>query len=246
MKVISVTNQKGGIGKSTTALNLGAGLARQGYKVLLIDLDAQGNLSHSMQALGSSRTSYDVLTAGNIGQAIQDKGSLSVLASSIALDTLHDLDAGQLKEALQPIEKRFDFVIIDTPPALNALTINALAASDFALIPATADIYAMQGTARLHNTIDAVKKVNPSLQVLGIAITRFAGRSIVSKDLKEVLEQQAAQLGTRVLDSVIREGVAIREAQVLQSNIFDYAPNSNQAKDYEALTAEILNAVKKS
>lgn len=243
MITISITNQKGGIGKTTTALNLGAALASKNKKVLLIDLDAQGNLSHSTATGQAGASIYDVLLKGQIKQAIIKKERFDVLKSSAALDALPDITTGRLKEAIKPLTNAYDFVIIDTPPALNALTINALVASDYVLIPATADMYALQGTARLYSTIDAVKKINKSLKILGVVLTRYTDRTRVNKELREVLEHQAQELDTRVLNSTIREGVGIREAQALQSSIFDYAPSSNQAKDYLALADEILEAI---
>lgn len=243
MKTITIANQKGGIGKSTTALNIGACLAEKKKKVLLVDLDPQGNLSHSMKALGASKTSYDVLTDGSLKGVILQRDNLSIIPSSFGLDTLQDLEAGKLRGALRQASNQFDFVVIDTPPALNAITINALTASDYVLIPATTDIYVMQGTARLYNTIEAVKKINKSLQVLGVVLTRHSGRSILSKELRAAMDEQALKLGTRLFDTAIREGVAIREAQTLQQSILQYAPSSNQAKDYQDLTNEILDQI---
>ena len=151
----------------------------------------------------------------------------------------------RLKEALEPIRKTYDFVIIDTPPALGLLTINAMTASDNVIIAAQADIFSLQGIGQLSETIDAVKKYcNHGLKLMGILLTRHSGRAILSRDMTEMIEATAAQLGTFVYESVIRENISVKEAQASRTDIFSYAPKSNASKDYAAFVDELLERSK--
>ena len=247
MKTIAVINQKGGVGKSTTASAIGAGLALKGYRTLFIDLDAQGNLTYSMGATQAGYNALGILqrpeTAMN---EIQTTKQGSIIASTPQLATA-DTALSQtgkeycLKEALDTISG-YDYCIIDTPPALGILTVNALTACTGAIIPAQADIYSLQGISQLNDTIEAVRKYcNPSLAIMGIVLTRFNGRSILRKEIAERIEREADQLNTKLYKSRIRECVALAEAQTVQQDIFSYAPNSNASADYRALVEEILD-----
>ena len=249
MQVIAVINQKGGVGKSTTALALGSGLSLKGYRTLFIDLDAQANLSYTLGAdnvglVGNS--SFDVLI-GKVTAlgAIQRTEQGTVIASSLALagaDTVLTAVGKEyrLKEALEPLHKDFDYIIIDTPPTLGILTINALTACTGAIIPAQADIYSLQGINQLYGTLQTVKKYcNPSLAVMGILLTRYSSRAIISREVAEMIEDTAAQLQTVLYKTKIREATAIKEAQARRLSIFEYAPKSNAAIDYKALVDEI-------
>lgn len=246
MKVISITNQKGGVAKSTTTQNVGAELIRKGYRVLFIDLDAQGNLSYCMSAK-PVKTIYGVLTGeATAAEAITHTQQGDIIASSPMLSaadaTLTDTGKEyKLREALETIQNEYDFVLIDTPPALNILTINALTAAQDIIIPAQADIFSLQGISELQKTIATVRKYcNPALTVRGIVFTRYNQRATLTREITEYTEQIAQELGTKVYDTKIREGIAIKEAQVKHKNIFDYDESSNGAADYAALTAEIL------
>ena len=250
VKIVAVINQKGGVGKSTTALALGTGLFLKGYKTLFIDLDAQGNLSYTLGADAAGLTgisSFDVLT-GKItaGLAIQRTKQGDVIASSPALagaDTVLTAVGKEyhLKEALETLESKYDYCIIDTPPALGILTINALTACNDVLIPAQADVYSLQGISQLHGTLQTVKKYcNPPLNVLGILLTRYNGRAVISREVAEMIEKTAAQLHTKLYQTKIRETTAIKEAQARRQSIYEYAPKSNAATDYKALIDEIL------
>ena len=147
----------------------------------------------------------------------------------------------RLKSALEAIAKSYDFIIIDTPPALGILTINALTAADGVIIPAQASIYSLQGIGQLAATIKAVQQhTNPALQIYGILITRYNGRAILSRDISELLTDTAEQLKTKVFETRIREAIAIKEAQAHRQNIFDYAAKTNPAKDYNAFIDELL------
>lgn len=246
-KIITVANQKGGVGKSTTSYAVGKGLIKLGKSVLFIDLDPQSNLTYTMNADDSRSTSYELLTLKTtILNTIQNTVSGSIIAASAML-SVADVEVTtigkefRLKEALLSLEIQYDYIIIDTPPSLGILTINAFVASDLVLIPAQADIYSLQGIGQLYNTINAVKKYcNPKLEVLGIVLTRFTTRSILSRDMYQMIEETANQMNTKVFKTVIRECVALKEAQANRTDIFSYAPKSNASYDYDSLINEIL------
>ena len=246
MTVLCVAAQKGGVGKSTTAHALGQGLLLKGHSVLFIDLDPQGNLSHTMAAKDGVN-SYDVLTGrAPITEAIQHTENGDIMPAGHGLSGA-DMELNKtgkeyrLKEALQPVRGIYDFVVIDTPPALGILTINALTASDSLIVPSQADIYCLRAMGQLHVTVDAVKKYcNPDLFFAGILLTRHSNRSVLSRDVANLLEYTAEKIGTKVFSTSIREGIALREAQARQQSIFLYAPRSNAATDYMAFVDELL------
>lgn len=247
MIIYSISNQKGGVGKSTTANALGAGLTKKGFKVLYVDLDAQCNLSHSMKANNRAVTSLEVLTGtATAAEAIVETLQGDIIPASPALASADSIltDTGKeyrLKEALAPINDKYDYCILDTPPALGTLTVNALTACNGVIIPTQADIYSLQGIGQLARTIQTVKKYcNSDLVIMGMAITRYNSRSVLTRDMTELLEDTAIQLHTTVYTAKIRECVQIKEAQAQQQDIFTYNPNSNAAKDYEGLLNEIL------
>ena len=246
-KAIAVINQKGGVGKSTTALAIGAGLSLKGYSVLFIDLDAQGNLSYTLGADTKGYNAMGVLERPETAkEEIQHTPQGDIIASSPKLAGADKLleETGKeyrLKEALDSLQGAYDYIIVDTPPALGILTINALTACTGAIIPAQADIYSLQGIGQLNSTIETVKKYcNPSLSIMGIVITRFNGRSIIRREVAEMLEHTADQLHTKLYSSKIRECTALVEAQATKQNIYSYAPRSNATADYKALVDEII------
>lgn len=250
MQIIAITNQKGGVAKTTTTLAIGAGLARKGHKVLFVDLDAQTNLSYVMEADATGltgRTSLDVMEGrASASDAIQHTRHGDIIAASPALAGADAVltQVGKeyrLKEALEPLAPMYDFILLDTPPALGILTVNALTACNGCIIPAQADIYSLQGISQLYNTLQTVKKYcNPSLKVLGILLTRFNSRAIISREAADMIGQAAEQMGSRLYTARIRECTAIKEAQACREDIFTYAPHSNAAADYAALIDEIL------
>ena len=244
---IAVINQKGGVGKSTTSNAIGAGLFQRGYKVLFIDLDAQGNLSYSMKCENKPLSSLEVLT----GTATAREATLTtpqgdIIPASPALASADTIitDTGReyrLKEALEPLKEVYDYIIIDTPPALGTLTINALTACDSVIIPAQADIYSLQGIGQLNQTIQTVKRYcNSDLTIKGIVITRYSLRAVLTRDMTDLLEDTAKQLNTKVFTSRIRECIALKEAQASQTDIFTYNPRSNAGIDYKALLEEMI------
>lgn len=249
-KIIAIINQKGGVGKSTTAEALAAGIHLKGYRVLSIDLDAQANLSYTAGASTNGATVLGVLT-GEIQaeDAIQHTATGDIIAASKALAGADAFisDTGKeyrLKEALEPISVAYDFIILDTPPALGILTINALTACDSVIIPAQADIYSLQGIEQLAETMKPVKKYcNPALSIEGILLTRYSPRSILSREVAELADQLAVRLESRLFKATIRDAVAVKEAQISQESIFNYAPKAKVTEDYKAFIEELLDSV---
>lgn len=249
-KTIAIVNRRGGVGKTATTHALGAGLAHRGYKVLFIDLDSQCNLTFDVGANKAPLTSLEVLTGTATAQeAIQHTEGGDIIPASPSLATADTVLDGtgkeyRLKEALDQIAGDYDYIVIDTPPALGVLTINALTACERCIIPAQAEIHSLQGIGLLHEAIEAVKKyTNPALEIEGILITRYNGRAILSKDMRENLEGVAGQLKTRVFDTPIRECIAVKEAQATQTDIYTYSPKSNATQDYNAFIDAILKGV---
>lgn len=214
---------------------------------MFVDLDAQGNLSYVLKADNRAITSIEILTGtAPASDAIQETAGGDVIPSSPALAGADNIitDTGReyrLREALEPVKEEYDFVIIDTAPALSILTVNAFTASDAVIIPTGADSFSLQGIGGISQTINTVKKYcNPSLKIDGILLTRYSSRTILSRDLSQLTEQTAQQLNTKVYKASIRECISLKEAQALRTDIFSYAPRSNAAADYEAFTNEFL------
>lgn len=245
---LAVANQKGGVGKTSTALAVASGLSRRGHKVLAIDADQQANFSYAAGAF-TGVTILDVLTKqASAKQAIVKLPYFDAICADSSLAGAEIKIDGQspafrLRDWLEKVRGDYDFVVMDCPPQLGIITVNCLTAANWAIVPCFADAFAMQGLAGLFKTIGMVQKRNTSLRILGILLTRFNPRSTLSKDLGSATSKIAGKYGTRVFDTKIREGVALRECQLLKKCIFDYAPRSGVAKDYAALIDEILKGV---
>jgi len=245
-KTLAVICQKGGVGKSTTAQNLAAGLTLKGYKVLTVDMDPQGNTTFTLGAKRDGPTALGILLReAKAEDAIQHTRYGDVIAGNRALAgaDAYLTEAGKeyrLKEALEPVSCNYDYIVIDTPPALGVLTTNALTACTSVIIPAQADIYSLQGIADLADTISPVRKYcNPGLQIEGILFTRYSSRSAFSKELAGLAGELAANLNTKVFSTTIREAVAVKKAQAVQQTLFDYDPKAKVTEDYKALVEEL-------
>ncbi len=244
--IIAFTNQKGGVGKTTTAAAFCGVLAEKGKRVLAIDLDPQGNLSFTLGANDDSVTIHDVLLDKvPVSEAIQTTDNCDVIPSNILLSGL-ELELKSvgreviLKNKLHFISKFYDYIIIDTPPALGVLTINAYTACDDIIIPMTAEILSLQGVSQLKDTIIAVKKYyNANLVVKGIILTRCNQRTVLSKEVQELASVVATQLGSKVLKRKISVGVSVAESPAHQMSIVKYDPKSKPAKDYVSVVNEL-------
>lgn len=249
--IISVANQKGGVGKTTTSQALGAGLIENGYKVLMIDLDPQSNLSTALNADSDKPSIYNVLKREILAKdAIQQVSNYDIITSNIMLSAadMEFVSIGResiLKEVLSTINDEYDFIVIDTPPALGILTTNAFVASDKLVIPAEADIFSLQGLSQLNLTIQQIKKyVNNSLEIAGVLLTKHNAKTNIAKDVTGAIQEHVARVGTKLYKTTIRNSVAIREAQITQSDIIDYAPYANAQLDYKKWVKEFLKDCK--
>lgn len=246
-EIIAVSNQKGGVGKSTTANALGAGLFSRGFSVLYVDMDAQGNLSYSMGAVNKPLSTLEVLTGtATAKEAIIHTAQGDLIPASPALASADSIltETGKeykLREALDSVLDEYDYIIIDTPPAIGTLTVNALTACNSVIVPAQADVFSLQGIGQLVQTIQTVKKYcNRDLSIRGLLITRYNARTVLSKDMADLLEDTAKTLQTTLYSTKIRECTALKEAQASQQDIFTYAPKSNASADYTAFIEEVL------
>ena len=247
-QTIVLTNQKGGVGKTTTSAALAAGLAKKEKRVLAIDLDPQGNLGFSFGPdIENGNTLFEALKGDvPIYDAIQRKSGIDFIRSNILLSGVAEVVKSEkrellLKNLLAPVERFYDYIIIDTPPAFNVLTLNGYSAADYLIIPMSAEILSLVGLTQLRETYETIRKtVNPDLKVMGILMTSFDGRRGLSWEVKEMADGVAAQLGTKVFDTVIRSSVAVAEAPAHGENIIEYAPRSNAARDYKAFVEEVL------
>lgn len=243
MSVISIANHKGGVGKTTTTVNLAAGLAKAGKRVLVIDMDPQANASFALGLRKQDRTIYQVLAfQDDIDKTIQQLDDISIIPSSIHLAGFEkNMEVGKefiLQENLVLIKDRFDYIIIDCPPSLGALTISALTASDYVLIALQPEYLAMQGMNEFIKVLRTVKtRMNSELELLGIVVTQFDARKVLHQ---EIMQHAVDKYGEMVFDTYIRGNVALAEAQSMGKHIFEYDNTCNGAQDYGSLSEEVI------
>ena len=238
MEIITIASRKGGNAKSTTAQNLGAGLAKLGRRVLLIDLDSQGNLTTATGAK-STITSADVLTGTPAADAIQHLDDLDIIPASEELAAIEkDLTPRKLAEALEPVRSNYDYIFIDTGAAITAALINALMASTGVIIPVQCDVSSAQGVQQIYGTIQTVQKRNKALQIKGLLITRYKKQTTLHKEIAAQMEAIAAKIGTKVY-TPIRECTDLQNATARQLDIFTFKRTSNGAKDYAAVISQL-------
>lgn len=246
-QIITITNQKGGVGKTTTASALVCGLHQRGARVLGIDIDPQGNLGFALGLdIGENNTIYDVLKGNcRLEDAILPTKYGDVIPSDIMLSASEvEFTAPRrefmLEQHLSAVTSRYDFIIIDTPPALNILTINAYVASNALIVPMEAEILSLVGITQLQETIETVRdSFNPNLRVLGILLNKFNPRLTLSQEVLELAEQVAEQLGSQVFPTKIRRGVGVATAPAHGQSVLTYMPKSKPALDLQ----EIVSAV---
>jgi len=251
--ILAITNQKGGVGKTTTAINLSAALASKGLRTLLVDLDPQANSSMSfLDVHGLARSMFDVLTDSSVRleevvQLAEKVPNLSIAPSNIALakiesKLLGELDSHfRLKDAIQSVSDQYDFILLDTPPTLGIITVNALVASTHVLIPIQSSYFALEGTDDLLETIDKVKqRANPQLQILGAVITLHDKRTLLSRD---IVDQIQKVFGDKLFETMITKSVRLEESPAYKESIFTFAPRSSGAYEYYKLSEEVLSRV---
>jgi chromosome partitioning protein len=245
--IISLLNHKGGVGKTTSAINIGAGMVELGKKVLLLDLDPQANLTISLGIPRQKYTIYEALRGESELVPFTYKAGLDVVTSSLDLAGAEmELinEAGReyiLKELLDQVIDDYNYILIDCPPSLNLLTLNALAASNFVIIPLQTEYLAVQGLSKIKQVIDKVSaRINKGLQIAGVVGTMYDNRRVLNRDVMETIQKH---FGEKVYKNMIRENVALAEAPARQSDIFSYAPKSSGATDYLNLAKEIMSRI---
>jgi len=250
--VIAIANQKGGVGKTTTAVNLAAAFAQKKKRTLLIDLDPQANTTLTfLNPDEVSHSVYEVLADHQMSLAEVVRptkvANLCLVPSKISMAKLEVHLVGQfdapyrLKDALAPARKDFDLIVIDTPPALGILTVNALVAANFLLVPIQASYYALEGTDDLLETLERVRaRPNPKLQLLGVIVTLYDKRTNLARD---IYKQVREVFGDKVFKTVIGKNVRLEESPAYKETIFTYAPDSSGALEYEQLAREVMQRV---
>ena len=250
--VIAIANQKGGVGKTTTAINLAAAFARRGTKTLLLDLDPQGNSSISfLDPVTIDLSAFELMTDG-LGTTEQPVyrtpiEGLEIIPARINLAKVESKLAGdfdapfRLKDRIAQLRQNYSVIVIDTPPALGLITVNALVASNYVLIPIQSSYFALEGTDDLLETIEKVKaRPNPDLQIIGVLVTLHDKRTTLGR---EVFDQIRRVFGPKLFDTVITKSVRLEESPAYKESIFTFAPQSSGAIEYAQLCEEVMSRV---
>lgn len=250
MKVIAIANHKGGVGKTTFTASVGASLAARGYRTLLVDLDAQANLTASllMDDEEAGRTIYNALSEKKGLPVVKISERLHLTPSALELAGIELELSGAisrefiLKDLLEPVASDYDFMLLDCPPSLGLIAVNAFVAASEVIIPLTAEALPFKGLTMIGDIVEMVKRrLNPSLEISGIVLNRWAGRKL-NKVVEEALRDRFPGL---VYNTRIRENISIAEAPLTKSDIYTYAPGSNGATDFQAVTEELLQRLQK-
>lgn len=249
-RVIAFANQKGGVAKTTSTLNLAVALAEEGYRVLIVDMDPQGNLtmSQGFNPDQIERSMFDVLVHRlPIDQIIQQAevdlavSSIDLAGAELALSSMIGRERA-LEKALMPVKDRYDFVLVDTPPSLGLLTINALVASNGVIVPVQCEYLSLRGLVQLENTLSMIREnLNPDVGIQGILPTMYDSRTLHAREAVEILQEN---FGDLVFDTRIKKTVRYAEAPVKGSSVLKYDPTGNAAAAYRALAKEVLNGAK--
>jgi chromosome partitioning protein len=247
--ILAIANQKGGVGKTTTAINLGAALALRGYKTVLIDLDPQANSTMSyVDMTGVARSLFDALTdpACQVADIIVPSPveGLSIIPSRIGLAKLEaklvgEMDAHfRLKDKLETLARTHEMILIDCPPALGLLTVNALVAATHLMIPIQSSYFALEGTDDLLETVEKVRsRANPGLEIMGVLITMHDKRTSLARDIRAQIQKV---FGSKVFKTVITKSVRLEESPAYKESIFTFAPDSSGATEYYSLSEEVM------
>lgn len=243
-RVIAISNHKGGVGKTTSTANIGVALSLKNKKVLLIDLDPQANLSQNFGFMNRVQNIYTAMKGNNPLDRLMVYHSVDIVPSTLDLSGAEIELAGEagnqfiLKELIDQIKDQYDYVLIDCPPSLGLLTINAFTAADEIIIPLQAEFFATQGLAKMIDVIEKVKKrLNKDLEVGGVLITQYDSRKTLNREVAETAE---TFFKDKVFKTKIRNNIALAEAPAFTVDIFKHSPKSNGAEDYMAVTEEIL------
>lgn len=245
--VIAIALQKGGVGKTTTAQALASTLGFKKKKTLLIDMDSQCDVTNASGIDLPEKSITDVLGKECTPEdAVIHCKYYDLLAADPYLTNVEmsEVEPTLLKNSIKSLQNQYDFIVIDTPPALGNLSVNSMVASDYVIIPCEPRPFALRGLGALHNTIQMVQSsLNPKLKVLGILLIKFNKRTILSRNIKDMIDEYAKLMDSSLFETTIREGISAAEAQIVRKPLIDYARNSKPNIDYKAFAAEVLKKI---